>query len=118
MTSGSSAAIIRAVCCEFDPPAMPRLWSGSGSSNTFFGGSASEVGVRDVRERKESSNGSVLRKARSAVGQLLRAEGTEFAALERLGNARAVVFEGACAADGPAGRRIVDGRWELRGYNV
>jgi len=61
------------------------------------------------------AHGAVLR---SAVGQLLGAEGEEFAALERIGNARAVVFEGECAVGARAEDRILEGRWELRGYNV
>ena len=61
------------------------------------------------------AHGGVLR---SAVGQLLGAEGEDFAALERIENACAVVFEGDCAAGGPSSRRIVDGCWQLRGYNV
>lgn len=60
------------------------------------------------------AHGAVLR---SAVGQLLGAEGKAFSALERIGNARAVVLEGECAS-GRADRRLVDGRWDLRGYNV
>lgn len=60
------------------------------------------------------AHGAVLR---SAAGQLLGLEGGDFAALERIGNARAVVFEGSCAG-GRADRRVVDGAWQLRGYNV
>lgn len=60
------------------------------------------------------AHGAVLR---AAVGQLLGLDGGDFAGLERIGNARAVVFEGTCAA-GRAERRIADGQWQLRGYNV
>lgn len=61
------------------------------------------------------AHGAVLR---AAAGLLLGAEGEQFSTLERIGNARAVVFEGHCAGSGPAARRIVDGSWELVGYNV
>lgn len=60
------------------------------------------------------AHGAVLR---SAVGQLLGLEGEQFSALERIGNARAVVFEGHCAT-GRAEQRLAEGHWELRGYNV
>lgn len=57
------------------------------------------------------AHGAVIR---GAVGLLLGLEGELFAALERIGNARAAVLEGAFApADGDG-----FGVWTLRGYGV
>ena len=52
---------------------------------------------------------------RAATGLLLRHEGEAFAAMERIGNARAAVLQGAFTADtGAEGW----GDWTLEGYNI
>ena len=52
---------------------------------------------------------------RAATGLLLRHEGEAFAAMQRIGNARAAVLQGAFAPDaGAAGW----GDWTLEGYGV
>ena len=52
---------------------------------------------------------------RAATGLLLRHEGEAFAAMERIGNARAAVLQGAFTADtGAEGW----GDWTFEGYNI
>lgn len=58
------------------------------------------------------AHGAVIR---AAVGLALGREGAEFAAIPRIGNARAAVLEGSFTAEGEDGDL---GRWTLAGYNV
>ncbi|MBN6749597.1 histidine phosphatase family protein, partial [Micrococcus luteus] len=52
---------------------------------------------------------------RAATGLLLRHEGEAFAAMERIGNARAAVLQGAFAPDAGAEGW---GDWTLEGYGI